>query len=257
MFSVRTFALSVLVELLIGVAAARSDDVPWSFDSQVSWSFSGDKKASAPSAEKAPCTYCVDCKCKEGDCPGKCPVRWHTDYDTAITEAKDKKRPILTVIGTADCVYCTKLEEGPLKSAAFSELARDFVCLKLDAAANPSVVKALKIESYPTLFLASHDRKILTRVNGYLESAKLNEQLRKAVKSDAATEPSASAYRAATAEVVAAHPKPQRSGTTPGTFVPTAAGPSTASPGTLRAVTYTNARRATRDGGTNGCAAGG
>lgn len=29
--------------------------------------------ANTPNA--APCTYCTDCKCAPGDCPGKCPVQ--------------------------------------------------------------------------------------------------------------------------------------------------------------------------------------
>jgi thiol:disulfide interchange protein len=130
---------------------------------------------------KLPCVCGDNCKCKETGkaCPGGCPVAWRTDYDAARKESAEKKLPMFVVVGTTDCVYCRKLEGGPLKDAAVAEMLHQFVCLKLDAEKEPAVAKALKVRAYPTVVAATADGTVRSFVEGYADAETLTAELKK------------------------------------------------------------------------------
>lgn len=107
-------------------------------------------------------------------------VAWRVDYNAARKEASEKGLPLLIVIGTEDCFYCRKLEGGPLKNPAVTNLlAGNFVALKLDANRAPELAKALKVQMYPTTVLAAPDGKIHAFIEGYVEADRFAEQLKR------------------------------------------------------------------------------
>ena len=112
--------------------------------------------------------------------PAQAAVVWRTDYNSARREAAEKGLPLLLVVGSDDCFYCRKLEGGPLKDPAITGLlASGFIPLKVDATRTPEVAKALKVQLYPTMVLAGPDGKIHAFIEGYIESDRLMEQLKR------------------------------------------------------------------------------
>jgi thioredoxin-related protein len=110
------------------------------------------------------------------------PIAWRTDYDAARKEANEKNLPLLIVVGTENCVYCRKLEAGPFRDAAIqTQVGSNFIPLKIDANAEGNLARALKVQVYPTLLLASPDGKIHNFIEGYLESDRLAEHMKRAV----------------------------------------------------------------------------
>ncbi|MCE9562272.1 MAG: thioredoxin family protein [Planctomycetes bacterium] len=110
------------------------------------------------------------------------PVNWRTDYNAARKEAIEKGLSLCVVIGTDNCFYCRKLEGGPLKDAAVAtQLANNFIPLKLDANKDPNIAKALKVQLYPTIVLAGADGKIHAFIEGYLEADRLNEAMKRTI----------------------------------------------------------------------------
>ena len=107
-------------------------------------------------------------------------VTWYTDYNTARKEAQDRGLPLLVVVGTDNCFYCRKLESGPLRDPGLTPLlASGFVPLKVDATRSPELAKALKVRLYPTTVLAAPDGKIHAFIEGYVETARLAEQMKR------------------------------------------------------------------------------
>lgn len=107
-------------------------------------------------------------------------ITWYTDYNTARKDAQEKGLPLLIVVGTDNCFYCRKLEAGPLKDATLAPmLANGFVPLKLDATKSPDLAKALKVQLYPTTVLAAPDGKIHAFIEGYIETDRLAEQMKR------------------------------------------------------------------------------
>lgn len=110
------------------------------------------------------------------------PIAWRTDYDAARKEAIEKGLPLFVVIGTENCYYCRKLEAGPFRDEAIQkQVGGNFVALKIDANAEPNLARALKVQAYPTLVLASPDGKIHNFIEGYVESDRLAEHMKRAV----------------------------------------------------------------------------
>jgi thioredoxin-like negative regulator of GroEL len=110
------------------------------------------------------------------------PVTWRTDYNSARKEASERGLPLLVVIGTENCFWCKKLEAGPFRDpAVLAQLADNFVTLKVDANKEPTLARALKVQSYPTLVLAGPDGKIHGFIEGYLESDRLIDNLKRTV----------------------------------------------------------------------------
>lgn len=109
-------------------------------------------------------------------------VKWRTDYAAALKEAAQKGQPLFVNVGTTDCYWCKQLDIRTFIDADITKVLADrCVPLKLDAsdASNAYLVKALKVQSYPTLIFAGPDGSIVGYREGFLEPAALKEQLTK------------------------------------------------------------------------------
>jgi tetratricopeptide (TPR) repeat protein len=137
------------------------------------------------------------------------PVTWRTDYNAARKEAAEKGLPVFLVIGSDDCFYCRKLEAGPFRNAAVvAQLTNNFIPLKIDASKDPNLAKALRVQLYPTMVLAGPDGKIHAFIEGYLETDRLEDQLKRAVNATTTPDWAARDYEQATkALAVADYPR--------------------------------------------------
>jgi thioredoxin-like negative regulator of GroEL len=115
--------------------------------------------------------------------PARCQeVEWRTDYPTALREAREKNRPLLIDFGTENCFWCKKLDAVVFHEPAVAGLLNErFIPLRIDADREPRLAADLHIESYPTVVLASADRQILDVQVGFLEAARFQEKLQRAL----------------------------------------------------------------------------
>jgi thiol:disulfide interchange protein len=104
--------------------------------------------------------------------------KWHTDLDSALDEAKKTNKPIFVDFYTAWCYYCKQLDETTLSDQQVQEkLSKTYVVAKIDADKYPDIASEYKIYGYPTLlFLDSNGREI-KRIEGYVDSNTLLNQL--------------------------------------------------------------------------------
>src|SRR5262245_10094768 len=111
-------------------------------------------------------------------------VEWRTDYNKARQEAIEKNRPLLLDFGTENCFYCKKLDATTFRDpTVVSVLNKSFIPLKIDVNKDTPLADALRVERFPTLVLAAPDGKILATQEGYLDAARCNELLRRALAS--------------------------------------------------------------------------
>ncbi len=107
---------------------------------------------------------------------------WRTDYAQARREATNKNKPILLEFVSENCVWCRKLESTTLSDPAVTSLLNEqYIPIKVDPHRDAEIIQRLQISSYPTLLLAAPDGRILTIVEGYVETNKLMTQLQVAV----------------------------------------------------------------------------
>ena len=101
-------------------------------------------------------------------------IQWRTDYAAARSEARSKNRLLLLDFSTEGCCWCRKLESTTFREPALVSLIdKDFIPLKIDADRDDSLTRALDIQGFPTLILATPSGEILNVVEGYLDAATL------------------------------------------------------------------------------------
>jgi len=106
-------------------------------------------------------------------------ISWHHDYRTAYEESRAGGRPLLIDFGTDPCVWCKRLDATTFRDPAVVGLVRNgFVALRVDARYEPGLVRALHIQSFPTVVLAGPNGAILDRLVGYAPAARFQLHLR-------------------------------------------------------------------------------
>jgi thioredoxin-related protein len=106
-------------------------------------------------------------------------VQWRTDYDAARREARDTHRPLVLDFGTAACVWCQRLDADTFRDpAVVRSLNEQFIPVKVDGNRHPDLVRALKIQGFPTLVFATPDGRILEAHEGFMDAARFGQQLR-------------------------------------------------------------------------------
>jgi thioredoxin-related protein len=116
-------------------------------------------------------------------------IKWRYDYSAARIEAKEKNLPLFldVFMDLAICQPCARLERVTFQDPRVVELLADkFVCLKIngpkeETKTDGGLVKALNIDGFPTLVMASPDGKILQMMKGFQEPQVLAEQLQRIV----------------------------------------------------------------------------
>ena len=105
-------------------------------------------------------------------------IVWRTDYARALQEAQKHARPLLVDVGTEDCHWCKQLDQRTFKDAELIKLLNErCIPLKIDGNRNSYLVKALRVQSYPTLVFAGPDGAILGYKEGFMEAAALKQML--------------------------------------------------------------------------------
>ena len=101
-------------------------------------------------------------------------VKWRHDYTAARREASETGRPLLLDFGTEACVWCRKLDATTFRDPKVVKLLNDrFIAVKIDANKEQRLTAALRIESFPTLVLATPEGKVAGRHEGYADVAQL------------------------------------------------------------------------------------
>ena len=73
-------------------------------------------------------------------------IRWRVDYNSARKEARQFAKPLFLDFGTEQCYHCRRLEASTFQDPTVIELLnKNFVPLKIDGNATPSLVEALRI----------------------------------------------------------------------------------------------------------------
>jgi thioredoxin-related protein len=113
-------------------------------------------------------------------------IAWRQSYAAARKEATQTGRPLLLDFGFDACVWCRKQDATTFRDPRVVKLLNEgFIPVKIDAQRDDRVVRALGIESFPSLVLGSAEGKVLGRHEGYADVSQLTALLGKAPASAA------------------------------------------------------------------------
>ena len=112
-------------------------------------------------------------------------VRWLTDYEAAVTEARRSDRPLLIFSSRARCGNCKAMEKEVHAAAPIREILASFVCVKVDADNEPegSVQYLSKVEgdTLPFYAFTTPNGQFLGGTSGYRPEAVFKKTLEKVI----------------------------------------------------------------------------
>jgi thioredoxin-related protein len=107
-------------------------------------------------------------------------IQWRMDYNQARKEAAAKGKPLILDFGTAECFWCKRLNATTLRDPAIVKLVNEqFIPLRIDAHRDSALADVLHIKSFPTIVLAGPEGRILGTLEGYMDSLRMGENLRR------------------------------------------------------------------------------
>lgn len=88
-------------------------------------------------------------------------IDWMTDLPAAVAKAKVQGKPMLIDFYADWCSWCKRMDLETYADIQVAELAKEFVCVKIDTTQQPNVAQEYKVQGLPTtLFLTAEAEKI-------------------------------------------------------------------------------------------------
>jgi len=100
-------------------------------------------------------------------------LSWEKNLDAGLERAKSEERAIMIDFYTDWCGWCKKLDQDTYSNSRVQELARGFVCLKVNGDKFPNFVSKYLIEGYPTIVFLNPAGQEITRIVGYTDASGL------------------------------------------------------------------------------------
>ena len=97
-------------------------------------------------------------------------INIYSDYNSALSKAKEQKRSLFILFSTKHCLWCKRLKSTTLKDPELlKRLNSEFIVLFLDRDEDdyPSVYK---VEGVPSVFMVGENEEIYTTQIGYREN---------------------------------------------------------------------------------------
>lgn len=100
-------------------------------------------------------------------------IQFLTDSTIGRQLAKQQGRPCLLFFTAEWCTYCHQMEEAAFADEKIQSLAKNFVCVMVDADREPQLCQQLSISGYPTVQFLAADGRQLHRLVGRQPAPKL------------------------------------------------------------------------------------
>jgi len=97
-------------------------------------------------------------------------IAWLDDYKAALEQAGEVNRPVMVEFWTSWCLYCGKLEKQTLGDPRVVELAKEFVCARIDADVQKAAAARYEPPGYPTVVFATPSGAEIVKISGFREA---------------------------------------------------------------------------------------
>lgn len=108
---------------------------------------------------------------------------WLHDYEKALKQSRDEKKPLLVVTEMETCLHCRRYDEV-LREPEVSATCNRFVRLKLNRLLHKELLDKLQIKAFPTTLIAADDGTICERKEGFMDAKELLDMLHKHLPAD-------------------------------------------------------------------------
>jgi len=105
-------------------------------------------------------------------------IKWHTDLNAALEEAKETNKTVFVHFYTTWCRACREFDENTLSDPEVQgRLSKNYISVKIDIGKNPQLASDYKIYSVPSLVFLNSDGSEIKRHVGYMDLKDLLSQL--------------------------------------------------------------------------------
>jgi thioredoxin-related protein len=105
-------------------------------------------------------------------------VQWHADPAKAHQLARDHQRPLLLLLTTDGCYYCTKMKQSTYRDRLVAaDIANHFVAAQVNAKKHRTLARKLGVKAYPTTVIISPDYKVMDVIPGYVDAKTLRVRM--------------------------------------------------------------------------------
>jgi uncharacterized protein YyaL (SSP411 family) len=94
-------------------------------------------------------------------------VSWGSNLESALKNARWRKKPVMVDFYTNWCGWCKKLDSETYTDLKVNRLARDFTCVKVNGDRDKDAVRKYNITGYPTVLFLDTGGKVVQRIEGY------------------------------------------------------------------------------------------
>lgn len=112
-------------------------------------------------------------------------------FDAGLKRAAAESKPLLVICRAAWCPWSAELTQGPLADPRVIRVAKQFVCVMIDADRHAGTCRELGVTAFPTLIVLGPSGEERLRTVGRPASAKLAAALEAALRPSMAAESTA------------------------------------------------------------------
>ena len=103
---------------------------------------------------------------------------FHSDFNEAITAARQQKKPILLLFTAKNCIYSKQMLGTTFQSDVIKPFLQRFILVNIDINEQKEISRRLNIDSTPTIQFLSTEGVPLQRVNGAAKPEDLIAQMK-------------------------------------------------------------------------------
>ncbi|HOX09415.1 MAG TPA: thioredoxin family protein, partial [Candidatus Omnitrophota bacterium] len=110
-------------------------------------------------------------------------ITWAGNLNSALKEAKSKNKPVMADFYTDWCGWCKKLDRDTYADPEVANLAKKFICVKVNGDKYPTLVSKYGVSGYPTIIFLGPAGDKTDAIVGYVNAegmlSKMNSVLSK------------------------------------------------------------------------------
>jgi thioredoxin-related protein len=106
-------------------------------------------------------------------------IVWAAGFEPGQQEARQSGKRMLLSFHMPGCGWCRKMDAETFTDPQVVELARRFVCVRLDSEMDADLTARYRVTEFPMLILTDAQGRELVRASGYIPPERLAPALRK------------------------------------------------------------------------------
>ena len=117
---------------------------------------------------------CISCACLDStpsqpsttDGMGDAGIRWYS-YEEGMQIAGEQNKPAMVDVYADRCIYCRKLDKETYSNSDVIELAKKFVCIKVNSDERGDIASKYRVYGLPTILFLQANGAEIHRITGY------------------------------------------------------------------------------------------